>query len=302
VGDFRFRAEIDRDSLAANEPITMTLRLEGEGNVQAATVPEPELSELFKVYDSGSSTETEREGGRVKGKKIYTRIIVPRYGGDYELPAIPFTYFDPKKERYVTLTAGPFPIRVSGSPPEQAAARRAIERKEADIRYLKEPDRVSWRPADRGSNAAALAAANAAPLLVLAALYLRRRRRDRLAADPARARAKRADGGARRALSRLRGAELRERAAGAARTLTDYIGDKGNLAAWGMTRREMDRELERRGADGELRRRVRDLLDRCDRIRFSSGETGPDGGEDPVGEAEELIRALRPLLEKEEKR
>ncbi|MBN1825810.1 MAG: protein BatD [Candidatus Eisenbacteria bacterium] len=303
VGDFRFDAKIDRDSLAANEPITMTLVLEGEGNVQAATVPDLELSDLFKVYDSGSSTDTEREEGRVRGRKTYTRIIVPRYGGDYELPSIPFSYFDPKKKRFVTLTAGPFPVHVSGTPPERAAARGEIERKESDIRYLKEPSRVSWSKEGRNTPLGALAAANAAPLLILAALFLRRRRSDRLAADPARARARRADAEARRSLARIRGAEPREAAGAVARTLAAYIGDKGCVAVQGMTRREIDRELERRGVDGELRARIGDLFDRCDRLRFSSDDRPPAGGRgDLAGEAGELIRSLRPFLERGGKR
>ncbi|MFH1681952.1 MAG: BatD family protein [Candidatus Eisenbacteria bacterium] len=294
VGSFTLQAMVDKNETGANEPVTLTLTVEGEGNIQAATLPESRVPDSFKVYDSGSSTETSKEGYRVRGRKTYTRVLVPRYGGDYEVAPVSFSYFDPQRETYVTRTAGPFPIRVEGPPPEEEWEQREIARVEEDIRYLKEPDDPRWTTATAAPPIRALAAGNLVPLVLLGALFIARKRRERYERDPVWARARRADRAARRLLSearrRLADEDSREFAASLSRGVVGFLADKGNIAAAGMTRREIDRELERRGFPPDLRERLSKLLDASDRARFSADPEEAGERRRLLAEAEELLR------------
>jgi hypothetical protein len=296
VGSFVFQASLDKSAVRANEPVTLTLTMEGEGNIQAATLPEMRVPDSFKVYDSGSSTDVSKDGYRVRGRKTYTRVLVPRYGGDYELPSVSFSFFDPERGEYVTRTAGPFPIRVEGPLPEEEREQREIARREEDIRYLKEPDDLRWRNAEDPPPLRALAAGNLLPLLFLGALYAARKRREKYARDPVWARARRADRAARELLTDARRkfteADPRELAASLSRGLVGFLADKGNIPATGMTRRELDRELAGRGVPAETRERLSRFLETCDRARFSEAPLSDEERASLLQEAEDLLRLL----------
>ncbi|MFH1277541.1 MAG: BatD family protein [Candidatus Eisenbacteria bacterium] len=298
VGSFRLRAELDKDSVAANEPVTLTVTLEGEGNVQAARLPDPAAPETFKVYDSGSATETSKEDYRVRGKKTYTRVFVPRYGGDYTIAPIAFTFFDPDAGGYVTRTAGPFPVRVSGEPPEVEAAQREIERREEDLRYLKEPAGLEWAPR-KGVPVPGLLAANAAPLVLLAGLIAWRKHRERLHRDRAWARARRAGGVAKRALAAARAHlgddDSREFAAALGRGVTGYLGDRTNLPVSGMTAREVVASIERLGGDQDSAEAASRFLAACDRARYAPEPMPVPERERLLAEGEELVRRISRL-------
>lgn len=299
VGSFRLRAALDKDSVAANEPVTLTVTLEGEGNVQGATLPEPPSPESFKVYDSGSSTETSKEEYRVRGKKTYTRVFVPRYGGEYTLAPIAFSFFDPKAGEYVTRTAGPFPVRVSGEPPEAEAAQKEIERREEDLRYLKEPATIEWGPRRRGAPIRALVAVNIAPLFLLGALLAWRRHRARYDRDRAWARARRAGGVARKALAEarahLREEDSREFAAALGRGVTGYLGDRTNLSVLGMTAKETVGAVERLGRDAGLAEALSRFLAASDRARYAPDPMPVSERERLLADGEELVRRISRL-------
>ena len=306
VGSFRFKANIDKREVEANEPITMTLTLEGTGNIQTATLPELKISDSFKVYDSGSGSESSAEEYRLRGKKTYTRVIVPRYGGEYEIPAVSFSWFDPQKGEYVTSTAGPFPIVVHGDLPVDPAEQKEIERKEIDIRYLKEPREPSWTLRNGETSLALLGAANAAPLLLLGGFLLYRKRRERFDGDRVWARSRRAETVARKtfaiAARSLDDDDSREFAASLVRAVTGFIGDRGNIAARGMTRRELEREMRGRGADPELLECLNRWLNECDRARYSADRLPAEERRRLLSEGEELVRSLGRIVRGRRKR
>lgn len=300
VGSFTLQASLDKTETAANEPVTLALTIEGEGNIQAATVPEPRVPESFKVYDSGTSTETSKEGYRVRGKKTYTRVLVPRYGGDYEIAPVSFSYFDPDEGEYVTRTAGPFRVRVDGPPPEEETDRMEIARKEEDIRYIKEPAAIRWEARDERPSLFALLGWNVLPLVAFGAALLAHKRRERYARDPAWARARRAERVARGLLdaarSRAGDPDSREFASALSRALVGFLSDKGGIAAAGMTRREIERVLQGKGADAPLRERVLCLLETCDRARYAALPLPSEERGMLLAEGEEVLRGLEKLF------
>jgi hypothetical protein len=301
VGSFTFESSIDKTTVGANEPITLTLTLEGEGNIQGATLPDIRVPDSFKEYDSGSSTDISKDGYRVRGKKTYTHVMVPRYGGDYEIAPVSFTWFDPKRAEYVTRSTEPFRIRVEGPPPEEKTEQREIARKDEDIRYLKDPGSVHWGAARKPPPFSLLIGLNALPLVALGALLVLRKRREKYERDPVWARAQRADRVARAVLAdagrRMGDQDSREFASALARAVLGFLTDKGNIPTTGMTRREIARELERRGAEGDLRDRLTRLLDSCDRARFAAEPLSAEERRLLLQEGEEIVRLSGRLFE-----
>ncbi len=293
VGKFQFEASVDKKEVKANEPVTLKVKIWGDGNVATATIPDLALSESFKVYDSGSNTSTTKQNYRLRGQKEYTRVIVPRFGGEYELPAISFSYFDPEKKEYVTHASSAFPLVVEGPRNNPELAQNEVERMEEDLRFLKEPTAIDWRRSDDGVPAWMLVTANAAPLLLLGSVFFARVRRERSGRDPVRARARKADASARRALAgaqRIReSADDREFAGTLSQALFHYLRDKMNLPVSGMTKRILLAELESRSLAPETIASLATWIDHCDRARFAGEKLSQDDRRRLLDEAEELI-------------
>ncbi len=195
VGQFEFSVDVRPRELQVGEPLTISLRLQGIGNIAAARPPAYADSDQFRAYEArlvGDNPDASAE----RGAKTFQQVLFPRTDEVHELPALRFSFFDPEAGRYQSITAGPFPLTVHPSPngesalvlqlPGRTSAKALILG--SDIIYLKSaPSR--WRGAsDRRSRFWLVLGLHASAPLALAGLFLATRRRERLARDVAFAR------------------------------------------------------------------------------------------------------------------
>src|SRR5690554_3240017 len=145
VGDFTFSADIDRTELPANEAITLKITIGGSGNLSLVKEPELKFPPDFETYDPETKDRINVSGAGVSGSRSFQYLIIPRYPGEYEIPEIKFTYFDPNKGNYVTKTQGPFPIKVTGDGSASAGAggarpQNTVRQISDEIRYIRIDD------------------------------------------------------------------------------------------------------------------------------------------------------------------
>ena len=218
VGHFQFDVDVKPRELKVGEPLTVTLRLSGRGNLASAIPPSYSDSPLFKTYEARQSGDAP-DPASDSGVKIFEQVVIPRSPDLAELPALSFPVFDPDAAAYRTLTAGPFPLVVHESdtassallvqiPDADDASRARALVLGSDIVYIQPPpSRFSRAPASPLTPFALAAALGfALPPLLLAALALSTRRRNRLASDVAYARRLQAPRVARAALRRAEAA------------------------------------------------------------------------------------------------
>ena len=302
VGSYSMATSVEPRTVPELEPVTLTLTVSGTGNVR--TVPEPRLPELpdFKVYESGTSTETTSKSGAVGGVKRYEYVLVPQSSGAKTIPGVSLTYFDPARGSYERTATSDITLDVTPGTADATQSdlpvRAAISRLGRDIRYIHEPAgmlRAASQPLHRRPWFLLL---QAVPLCALVGVTLGRRRRDRLATDTGLARHVRAPSEARRALKAARAAldagDSARACSSIAGAVTDFIGNRWNVQARGMTIGEIESVLERAGAQPDLTATVRDVLSACDFGRFAAGE-GVVEGERLFREAEACLRSLERL-------
>jgi len=102
VGRYSMSATVGQREVEVNSPVSITFKIEGEGNIMV--LPKPEIPELadFRVY-SGSSSENVTENGVLQGgQKTFEEIFIPKREGELSIPTIKLTYFDPKTSMYST--------------------------------------------------------------------------------------------------------------------------------------------------------------------------------------------------------
>ncbi|MDP2039134.1 MAG: BatD family protein [Ignavibacteria bacterium] len=143
VGNFTFRAEIDKENVTANESITLRMNLSGSGNIKLLNVPQPQLPGGFEKYEP-KTVENINRSAVVSGQKIIDYLIVPRSSGTKEIPPVEFTYFNPSSKKYVTLKSQTFKINVRPGVGGEAAsnnfAKEDVKLLSQDIRYIKLSD------------------------------------------------------------------------------------------------------------------------------------------------------------------
>lgn len=302
VGRYSIKASLESRRIPELEPVTLTVTISGTGNVR--TVPEPELPDLpdLKVYESGSSTDTSAKSGAVSGAKRYEYVLVPQSSGAKTIPGFALSYFDPSKGAYQRSVTGEIALDVTPGTADAGRAelpvRAAISRLGRDVRYIRQPDGVLRRAPRPVHARPSFLLLQLVPIVTLAAVVVVKRRRDRFAVDSGLARHVRAPAEARRALRAARasiaGGESAAACSAIARAVTDFIGNRWNVQASGMTMAEIDSTLARAGADQDLRAGVRDVLSACDFGRFAATE-GSVESERLLAEAETCLRSLERL-------
>ncbi len=287
VGDYRVAARITSGAAAANEPLALSLDIAGMGNLE--TLPDPEMPEIpgWRSFDGESSVHTQITDGNLTGRRTVERVYVPSAPGEFTIPAIPFSFFDPFAEEYQTVLTEPIPLTVAPSSGQEAALppsdRDEVERLGADIRHIK-PVPEELRPAGQPiTGGIAYRLGWAAPLAAIAVaaglkLYGRRQR------DPVEARRRAAYRNAMRAIESPGSAGPAD-AAGAA--LSAYLGDVLGQGIAGMTQAALAEALSGHGAGEVLAGRVLDALSLSEGARFAPGI-------DPAGDS--LLEEVRQLI------
>ena len=104
VGDFSMSFNIPEESINANSADEVTVTISGEGNLNFMTAPEFNLPNSFELYDTKVEESVQSTSRGVSGSIVYSYPFVARATGDFEVPPIEFSYFDPSTERYETLS------------------------------------------------------------------------------------------------------------------------------------------------------------------------------------------------------
>lgn len=299
VGQFRLTGDVDRTSVEAGDPVTLTVKLSGAGNVNV--VPDPDLSgiEGFKVYESRSDASDGKTGDQIVGQKTWEFVLVPTSGGHIEIPPVRMSTFDPKQGKYVQLATQAIPLDVKATALDDALAnggdtalaKERVRLRQRDIRWVK---RVTGSLEHGGGSPFASPAfllAHLVPLGLFAGVTAHRRHRDRLRSDVGYARTRGAGRAAQKRLKRASelhaAGELEPFFGELSGAVRGYIADKLVLPAASLDETSIRDGLARRGAAEEDVAEVLAILEACDTARFSPL------GSDAVGAGDLLERARR---------
>ncbi|MDC0720586.1 BatD family protein [Nannocystis bainbridge] len=296
VGVYSIRAEADRTNIKVGEPFTLTVAIQGTGNIRVIDPGAwPEMPGLRR-YEPKIETDV-TTGAQLGGERRYAFLVIPERGGTLTVPPHTFHYFDPASESYQTATSAPIELTVAGDPnaaPTLAsdAPPPAAAEEEGILAPIVEPaalPRATPSPSWLTPSRWAWAMAGAPVLLALgtaaSALWRRLGPDEHSRAAAARA-AKQREllAQAERGLGTGEGfypalAQLLQAAA------IDRAGPEGE----GLPRHALLALLAGKGVSSADCERLRDLLDRCDAARFGArGES--------ASEREVALQAARELL------
>jgi len=113
VGQFVLESKMVPEQVSEGEPVTWTLTLRGTGNwpmgveLPARSVPNQIRTIQPKLRREFNGTEI------FTGAIVEDLVMIPTQSGEFELPPVKFSYFDPKKKAFETIEAKPPKISVT---------------------------------------------------------------------------------------------------------------------------------------------------------------------------------------------
>ena len=122
VGDFSFDVSANKTTLNANESLQLDVKITGKGNLKLFTAPTVKLPSTLEVYEPEHSESVSTTIAGMQGSITDSYTIVPQFKGMYPVNAITFSFFNPKTEKYRTITSKEFTIEVENGPISSATA------------------------------------------------------------------------------------------------------------------------------------------------------------------------------------
>lgn len=143
VGDFSISSSISTTELNENEAVTLKLVISGTGNMKLIKTPEVKFPADFDVYDPKVDNKFTLKVGGQAGNKVIEYLAIPRFGGNYTIPPVEFSYFDVKSGAYKTLKTPEYSLNVakgngssSTSAPVSYVSKEELRLLGQDIRYI----------------------------------------------------------------------------------------------------------------------------------------------------------------------
>ncbi|SFS75586.1 Oxygen tolerance [Zhouia amylolytica] len=116
VGSFDFNVVPSKTDLKAGESLEAKIEVSGRGNLKLFDLPKLKLPSSVEVYEPEFKSNVSTNISGMQGKITDDYTVVPQYKGKFQIPTISFSYFDPKLERYKTLTSPEHIINVYEGP------------------------------------------------------------------------------------------------------------------------------------------------------------------------------------------
>ena len=308
VGTLDIFASVDKDTVEENQPVSLKVAIKGYGNIKTISTPNIPETEGIKFYDSGSSENISKSDYVVQGEKIFEKVIIPKFPGNFTVGPIEYSYFDPAQKRYIEKTIAPIVINATESkeaavtePPISipGLTKEEVRLLKRDICYIKtRPLRLRPREAFLYKNKGFLIL-NILPLFLLVFLYIYELYRERLRSDVGYARSLRAKGLAAKRLRGARGIMQKEKVkdfyAEIYRAVIEYIADKFNIPHPSITKDLLEEKLNSKGVPEELTEKIKGLFDICDMARFASGRFTKEDMHKTLEEASDIITGFEKI-------
>ena len=284
VGRLALEAHVDSGVAKVGDPLVLTVRVTGDGNVSffprpAVRVPWGQLVPAEERVQLDSSATV------VRGSKEFDWVITPARSGEVEVPAIRYPFFNPYTEKYEIAVTSPQRLSVApGTLIAVDAAAADSARPVLPVRRVMQLDADAPLSGTRGFWLAMLAA----PVPAALALAVRRPRVRRTPTAAERL----------RKLSRAREAVAASDAATLRRTYAAALAERIGVAATELAdRRALVRALRRSGVTTEVARAAEELLGELDAAVYScAGATIANGAQRAVDVLRKVDEEARPRI------
>lgn len=282
VGSFSLTGKLNENKISANGSSAIVLRLSGSGNFPLISTPKIDLPGSFELYPSKTRDEYTVNSRNIEGDRTFEYPFIARAEGEFTLPAIEFSYFDPAGGNYVTLSTPTFPIDVlkdvSGSSNSSGNIISGVSKEELKI-LGKDIHFIKIGSGDLSKNGAFLLGSwiyilsliISIALFVSVLIYMNKRIKE--LRDTVKLKNKKAN---KVALARLKAARKfksdnmeNEFYSEMLRALTGYVGDKLNIEVARLSKEYIRQQMESKSVSNEDIDQLLQTITDCEFAQYS---------------------------------
>lgn len=300
VGKFTLESRMSGNTLRTNEAASITTIITGSGNIKYVKAPQVQLPIDFEQYNPSEDVNARIAGNTMTGTVTSELTFVPQSVGTFTVAPIEFSYFDPAKKEYVTLTTGGYELNVEkgNATTVSNVEQSEIKQRATDILHIHRLEQDTLR----GSHEHAIHMLHywmtwAIVLLLAVTGLVMYRRQLRLNADITGRRTARAGRVAKKRLRRARifmdKDDKEQFYAEILSALWGYISDRLVIPVADLTRTNVSDRLAERGMSQEDIDRIIDILDTCEMARYT-----PSASQRPLSDIYSETSSAMDTLEK----
>ena len=289
VGRFDISAEIDKNQVKENTPVTISVKVTGRGNLNMLKEPIVTFPRGFDTYDTKQNDDFKLTAEGLNGSVSYDFVAVPQRKGTFTIPPARLTYYDLGSHSYRTVQTDSFRLEVLKGDGTTSSVH--------DYSGVETTDKGDIHPIKMGVDKSAQQGTTffasktyfilmALLVVLFIVLFVALRIRSSQQADVVKAKGRRANKVAvrklRKAAKLMRENKPSEFYDETLRALWGYVGDKLNIPVSQLSRQNISEELAERGVDEQVTTRFIEAIDECEFVRYAPGD--PQGNMNKVYE------------------
>lgn len=286
VGNVTMATSLSADTVNANDAITYKVTFRGTGNLKLLKAPTINFPLDFEVYDPKESRDLNITENGMAGSVSFEYLIIPRYSGDYKIPAIRFSYFDSQSNTYKTIAGAEYNIHVrkgadkgqveiSTGNQVKSFKKEDVRKVGEDIRYLKTEGLNLKAAGVRFFGTTLYWLALLIPFVLFVVGAVLNRRRIKANADIVRVKNKAANKMARKRLkvaaSAMKNHNAEQFYDEVLKALWGYMSYKLNIDRAELNRDNISEILQSKGVEEDRIKEFIAVLDTCEYARYAPG-------------------------------
>ncbi|MCU7495943.1 MAG: protein BatD [Ignavibacteria bacterium] len=282
VGSYTFKAEVDKNTVKANEPVSLKLTVSGTGNLNLLELRDLQLPAGFEKYEPKTNVQVNKGGSYVSGQKTVEYLLVPRAEGQKVIPPIEFSFYNPSAKRYVTITSQAITINVQKGDGTYAGTsgfnKEDVKLLGEDIRFIKTNSTSLSKNGSYMLKSPFFWILAALPALILAGAVTWKKKNEKLEGNVQLMKYTRAEKMARNRLKTARKSmETNNQAefySDISLAMFGYLEDKLHIPKATFTLEYALERLKENAVSEELISEVRQAVEKCEFVRFAPMNDG----------------------------
>jgi hypothetical protein len=280
VGKIDLKASLSRDTVNVNDALNFKITINGNGNLKLAGKPSFKMSPDVEVYEPKITDNIKNGASGASGQKIFEYVLIPRHYGNFTIPSVTYTYFNPESRKFESLSTREYNFYAHKVDDQGGAitvyggvSKEDVKYLGKDIRFIESlPGRLVKPDSLLISSRSFLTLYGLALIVFIAVIILRREHirrnadissvRNRKAAKVAGKRLAEASGCLKSGMNDKFHEEI-------LKALWGYLSDKLTIPVSELTRISTVEALRVKGIDEEHINNLTSILDKCEYARFA---------------------------------
>jgi hypothetical protein len=290
VGKINLSASLNKDSVNVNDALNFKITISGNGNLKFAGAPSLNLSPDIEIYEPKVTDNLKNSADGTSGQKIFEYVLIPRHYGDFTIPPVTYTYFNPSTKQYQKLSTPEFSFYARKVADQGGAltvyggvAKEDVKYLGQDIRFIKTLPGLMEKYDNIFIRKRSFISLYTIALVIFIVILILRREHIRRNADISAVRNRKAGKMAgkrlRKASDCLKSGSTDQFHEEILKALWGYLSDKLNIPVSELTRITATESLKINGIPENLIVSLENILDKCEYARFAPSASDAEAPE-----------------------